>query len=300
LNDLPGTPDSKNECTSLRTPKRLTLKDIYESPLAQKTKDLAEKQLEIKRLNEYLEAEQREKFELQDQLQKQQEKTKLLTKQLNEKHEEMKKLKDEWLATDYDSHWKCEGRRSPDLTLKKDMKTLEMYTSTIEAELGSLREDNSSLHQKLMLAEEQCNFWNTKYEEYHSVCNKLQDEMVKKEAELSAMKELCSQLQMIQQSGKQTVSEDGDTSWSCQPTSPVFSPENMRVVVDIKLAEVEEENKRLKDELKTVLLEEEEMKKCVSNLECRLDTANQCIHSLKTCKLELEKKVSSKTHYFWK
>ena len=52
----------------------------FQSPLAQKTKELMNRQLEVKRLNEDLEAEQREKFELQEQLHKEQEKIRVLSK----------------------------------------------------------------------------------------------------------------------------------------------------------------------------------------------------------------------------
>ena len=78
-------------------------------------------------------------------------------------------------------------------------------------------------------------------------------------------------------------------------TFSAFSPENLgKAVVDVKLREVEKEKEKLEHQIKNMLLEDDEMKKHISDLEDHLDVANQNIHSLKSCKLELEEKVCSK------
>ena len=73
----------------------------------------------------------------------------ILEKQLNEKNQEIRKLRDEWLSIDYESHRKSQGENAQEHILKKEIKNLETYTSSIETELGSLQQDNDSLQQKV-------------------------------------------------------------------------------------------------------------------------------------------------------
>ena len=71
-------------------------------------------------------------------------------------------------------------------------------------------------------AEEECSLWQRKYDEYQSVCQKLQNEVEQKEIELHQMKELCCDLenhvQRLKPNTEKSIEED--TSFSWHPTSP--------------------------------------------------------------------------------
>ena len=62
------------------------------------------------------------------------------------------------------------------------------------------------------------------------------------------------------------------------------------------MKEVENEKEKLEYQIERMLLEDNEMKKHISDLEYHLDVANQNIHPLKSYKLESEKKVSAMTN----
>jgi F0F1-type ATP synthase assembly protein I len=74
---------------------------------------------------------------------------------------------------------------------------------------------------------------------------------------------------------------------------PVFrTPENLgQAVVDLKLHEKEEENEALSEQLKRMIVKEEEMTRHISDLELRLEDANNEAGSLKISNIELVRNV---------
>jgi hypothetical protein len=70
-------------------------------------------------------------------------------------------------------------------------------------------------------------------------------------------------------------------------------------VVDLQLREKEEENKRISEKLKEMIMEEEKMTSHIHDLELRLEAANQEAESLKMSKAELERKVCASSNTFF-
>ncbi|PSN34445.1 hypothetical protein C0J52_21468 [Blattella germanica] len=167
-------------------------------------------------------------------------------------NEEIKKLRQDWLDDESLSQGMfLKERAQQEKKLNKEMKDLEKYTSSIEEELGTFRENNDSLQRQLAKAEQECALWQSKFEEYQSICFKLQSDVEEKELELCRVNE---------------------------------------AVIDVQLREMEEDNIKLKDQIKDLLKDEDEMAKRICDLECRLEVTNENANYLKASKLELEKK----------
>jgi hypothetical protein len=77
------------------------------------------------------------------------------------------------------------------------------------------------------------------------------------------------------------------------------TPENLgQAVVDLQLREKEEENKAISEQLKKMIVEEEQLTKRISDLELHLEAANHEAGSLKASNLELERKVCTFVNTF--
>ncbi|XP_023719102.1 putative leucine-rich repeat-containing protein DDB_G0290503 isoform X2 [Cryptotermes secundus] len=282
---------SESPLIGFSTPRRPPIRDVVESPLAQKLKQLSEQRAVIKRLNNELEVEQLEKVELQEELRQQREKNKKLTKQLIDKRDEIKKLREEWLFSDSESHEKAGCSKSCQETLlKNQIRSLESYISSVHGDMDSLRSERDLLQQRMYKAEHQYNVLHKKSQEYEEQCEKLQQDVIEKEIELAQVKELCSELQ----SHVQELKQIRDTSVEEDITNPVCkSPENLgQAVVDLQLREKEEENKAISEQLKRMIMKGEKMTKHIHDLELSLEAANQEAESLKMSNFELERKVS--------
>ncbi|XP_021932071.1 GRIP and coiled-coil domain-containing protein 2-like isoform X3 [Zootermopsis nevadensis] len=287
---------SESPLIGFSTPKRPPMKDVVESPLAQKLKQLSEQRAVIKRLNNELEVEQMEKGELQEELRQQREKTKKLTKELIDKNEEIKKLREEWLYNTSESGETSECVKScQEALLSNEIKSLEAYVSSVDADMDNLHKERDLLQQRLFKAEHQCNVWHTRSQEYEAQCEKLQHDLVEKELELAQVKELCSDLQSHVQELKQvcdaSIEEDNFINPVCR------TPESLgEAVVELQLHEKEVENQVLSEQLKRMIMEEEEMTRHKSELELHLEAANHEVGSLKTSNIELVNKMEALQH----
>jgi len=277
---------------AVSTPKRSPIMDVVQSPLAQKLKQLSEQRTVIEKLNNELDTEQAEKVMLQEELQQERDKTKKLTRQLIDRKDEMKKLREEWFYNDFESNQKAQcGNSCQETLLKKQIKDLETYISSLHGDIDMLHNKQDLLQQRVLKAEHQNQVWYAESQRNEALSEKLKLDAAEKECELAHTKELCSELQRHVQEIKQvhniSVEED-----PCFTSPGCRTPENLcQAVIDLRLQEQLEENKIITKQLKKLIIEEEVMKKQIRDLQIRSDTTECEADILKATNLELQGKV---------
>ncbi|XP_046398033.1 early endosome antigen 1-like isoform X2 [Ischnura elegans] len=258
-----------------RTPKRRSeimktpLKEFLDSPRL--TDKLSR---DLRRLQSEKEALQLEKMELEDELRTEKEKREELEENLSEKSEQVVKLREELLeyAQSMDELMKGDDANNLGMveTLESELKRRKRFMDVLAEERDILSQEKNSLQEKQALLLERMKRLEAQAIDSERANESLQLSLSLKEQELLHTKtylgELKEKLQLM--STQHNASLDSDTSLSVINnimSSPFSEGERLsQAVVDLKLAEVEADNERLKSLLD---VNEEQSQKLRSQLE---------------------------------
>jgi len=150
----------------------------------------------IRSLNSELDAEQAQKFRLEDELQQECDKTKKLTKQITDVEYQMKELREEMCNNNSESNQNVKfGNSSQEALLKQEIKSLETCISSLQNEIDVLQQGKKLLQGRVLKAEHNYQMLFAESRQNETLCEKLQHDAAEKECALVHMREMYSELQ---------------------------------------------------------------------------------------------------------
>nr|CAD7392678.1 unnamed protein product [Timema cristinae] len=241
----------------------------------QSIKVLSDKNREIKRLKSDLESEISENVRLQEQLKIEKDRNKELAHKLDGKTTEIKRLREDYLATeDFPSSDKGDAK-VVEKRYKSEVKCLEEYVASLHVDIEKLQVEKEEVAIKLATFEHHTSMWCEKAMRYEEMCLKLEEELQQSTMELDGFRSHCSELEeIIQNLRPKHISIECDSPLRLNTTTStsVSLSENMgEVFVDLLLREKEEENARLMDDINLIKTEKQELECDLKKLKSELD-----------------------------
>ncbi|KAG8227040.1 hypothetical protein J437_LFUL013827, partial [Ladona fulva] len=235
---------------SIKTP----MKDFFDSP--RQTNKLKR---DLKRIEAENETLLLDKLELEDELRIEKEKRQRIEDALSRKTEQVLKLREELQDFIQNSNSKADEDDISSQSvsaIKSELRELETYVSALQEEKTTLFEEKEKLQEKITTLQSkskdlelQTVYSATKQQELLAMLHK-------RDEEVSSLKEHCAELEekINALPSALNMSIESDTSLPLGTISSPFGGERLsHAVVDVKLAEVEEENKKIKDQVKLLI-----------------------------------------------
>ncbi|XP_076167055.1 mushroom body defect [Ptiloglossa arizonensis] len=240
------------------TPKMQSLKEFFNSPVAQSVQNyrlLNERNRELRKLKSQLEMEKFEKGDLQEDIQIQQNEIQNLQKKLQEKAAEIKALREKTMKSyTPQSCKKDKNTVDREQYYRKEVDHLEDKLVQKQCEIDKLEIENDTLINKLARIEKQCKYFKEKVENCEKSLENLQIQGENKDRELMNLKmtneELHTHLKEYNKTGNTEQSFEIDGIAPLSPSlSPLNSSEPLSLVIDIQLQEAKEESALLQTQL---------------------------------------------------